>query len=107
MVQLEANRSERKGRFAPFPGQAEGVLEMVSQLSVDDGQRPVIEVAHQDNRMVEILRKQHCFTEHLFTLKQALPARQTEMAIENVQHCVSSDLDVDSQTESRLPSATV
>ena len=59
---------------------------MPAQTGVNHGERTIVEVAHQDNRMMQVLAQQNRVAEHSVPLKAPLPHSQSEMAVENVKH---------------------
>jgi hypothetical protein len=102
VVQLQSEQAVPERRSAAFADHPKGVAKMSPEASVDDGHRPIVEIAHDNRRVTQIVRQKYGVAKHLTALKQSFPARQTEMAIEDMQHGLIRNLDVDAQAESRL-----
>jgi hypothetical protein len=59
---------------------------MPAQAGVDDRERTIVEVAHKDDRMMQVLAQQDRVAEHSVPLIAPLPHSQSKMTVENVEH---------------------
>ena len=69
---------------------------------MDNGDRAVVEVAHQHDGMPQILAEEDRVAQHAIALENALPCGQTEVAVEDVEHRTRCDLEIDALTVAGL-----
>ena len=61
---------------------------------MNDGERTVIEVAHQDHGVAQIFGEQNGVAQHAVSLEAPLAQGQSQMAVEDVKHGVRFHLEI-------------
>src|SRR5262245_34739256 len=97
VIRSNRKRANLKPRAPTFADGVVSIGKVPAQIPVDYRDREIMEVAHQNDRMVQIFAKQYCFTQHLPALEPAFASGEADVTIEHVNDRSRGDLNVYTQ----------
>jgi hypothetical protein len=83
------------------------IFEMLPDLPVNYRNRPIVEVTHQNNGMMQIFAEQNSIAQHLFALELSFAYRESQVTIENVYDRARLNLKIHAKAGARFPARMV